>query len=112
LAIKRVINSMERHGIIAKNPFSGGRGGEYQSYRLLRDNGPAFPLVCDRCGEAITARVCDPSKNEKEKEREREKEKEEENPEQERLSSLLQQGTRRGEVPEELKKHLEAKYNG
>jgi hypothetical protein len=72
--VKKYFGQLVRHGYIAKDEnFTGGRAGEYQSYRLIAEAGPEHPTRCKHCGGSLADPVCHKEK-EKEKERETEKE--------------------------------------
>lgn len=49
------------HGYAAPfGTFTGGRAGEYQSWRIVKDTGPDYPLRCEICGRAL----CEPCEKE------------------------------------------------
>jgi hypothetical protein len=64
-----------RHGYVAKiGNGGGGRLGNHQKYKLLSSDF-TYPVVCSKCSQPISAKVCEPPflKREREKEREEEK---------------------------------------
>lgn len=73
--IQKFLLGLRRHGIITKiGAFRSGRPGEFQQYHLAKNSGPVYPTICDRCGQPLSAKICDPSlKKEKEKETEKER---------------------------------------
>lgn len=77
--VRKFVHGMYRHGIVTKiGGYTGGRAGDQQQYHLVKNSGPVYPTVCERCGQALSAKICDPSFKEREKEKETNKEKEEE----------------------------------
>lgn len=52
---RKFVRNLNRHTYVAKHgEHTRGRGGSFQSYRLVRDIGPEYPTVCDLCGKPIT----------------------------------------------------------
>ena len=65
--VRKFAGNLERHGYIEKTGnYTGGRPGEFQLYRLVQDIGPNYPTICNRCGQPLAARFCDPKEKEKE----------------------------------------------
>lgn len=53
--VKKFVRSMTVHGYVAKQAgYVSGRKGAYQTFRLVRDVGPDYPLLCDKCGHKIS----------------------------------------------------------
>ncbi|MFH1984150.1 MAG: hypothetical protein ABIL58_20105 [Pseudomonadota bacterium] len=53
----KFIARLAGHGYLAANGnYAGGRPGEYQAWRLVRDVGPDYPTVCSVCGRPIGER--------------------------------------------------------
>lgn len=52
--LRKFLRNLERHGYVARfGNFKGGRPGEYQPWRLLKDTGPDYPVRCEVCGNPI-----------------------------------------------------------
>jgi len=61
--VKKFVRSLTVHGYVAKfGTYVSGRKGSYQQFRLVRDIGPDYPTVCDRCGNPLSA-ACKPPAN-------------------------------------------------
>lgn len=53
--IRSFLIRLNRHGVIAKNTaIRGGRPGEFQQFRLVKDVGPEYPTVCPTCGRPLS----------------------------------------------------------
>lgn len=51
---RKFIRRLAAHGYVAKQGrFIGGRPGEYQAWRLVRDIGPDYPTRCGTCGRPL-----------------------------------------------------------
>ena len=49
--VKKFLKNMTTHGYVTRHgSYVSGRKGSYQAFRLVRDIGPDYPLVCDKCG--------------------------------------------------------------
>lgn len=74
--VKKYVHMLTCHGYLCKDgTMISGRLGEFQMYRLVRNNGPIHPTRCDVCGESITIKTCVvPEKKETKKETETEPE--------------------------------------
>lgn len=69
--LKKWVRKLAIHGYVAKEGRNRFRtAADYQVYRLARDIGPDHPLVCERCGSAISSIRCEKKEKEKEKEKE------------------------------------------
>ncbi|MDW7643412.1 MAG: hypothetical protein SCI25_00045 [Desulfuromonadales bacterium] len=80
--VRKFVSGLEKHGVIAKHGrYIGGRAGEYQIYRLVKDDGPEYPTVCPVCGQSMSVTRCDPSFLKKDQERKKETNKENSPPE-------------------------------
>jgi hypothetical protein len=52
--VKKFVRNLTIHGYVAKHgDYVSGRKGSYQEFRLVRNIGPDYPTVCDRCGGHI-----------------------------------------------------------
>lgn len=110
--VHQQLADLARHGIVARNTgYSGGRVGEFQVWRLVRELGPEYPLVCDLCGEAVSFKACNPKpkKTKREKQRQTHTDTVTEAPRPEPLPppdpALWHK------VPDEVKERLEAQHN-
>lgn len=77
--VLKFVSILRQHGILTKvGRYTGGRIGEQQQYHLVKNFGPIYPTTCEKCGQPLSAKVCDPSLKETKKEREKETKKEKE----------------------------------
>jgi hypothetical protein len=54
--VRKFIRRLAVHGYVAKHgDYESGHAGVYQGWRLVRDTGPEYPTVCDRCGNVLDA---------------------------------------------------------
>jgi hypothetical protein len=76
--VRKFVHGMHRHGVVTKiGGYVSGRAGDQQQYHLVKNSGPVYPTVCEKCGQPLSAKICDPSLKEREKEKETKKEREE-----------------------------------
>jgi Fe2+ or Zn2+ uptake regulation protein len=69
--LKKWVRMLFVHGVVSKEGRPLFRtAGDFQSYRLRRDSGPDHPLVCERCGQSITAKFCENKETKKQTEEE------------------------------------------
>ncbi len=53
---------LHRHGIVSKiGGYKSGRAGDQQQYVLVKNSGPVYPTICDKCGQPLSVKICDPS---------------------------------------------------
>lgn len=70
----KFVQRLAAHGYLNKvGDFKGGRPGAFQQYQLVIDNGPEYPVVCFRCGQFITEKVCDAALKETKKDKDKER---------------------------------------
>ena len=54
--VRKFLWRLENHGYVAKHDrHESGHAGVYQGWRLVRDIGPKYPMVCNRCGNVLGA---------------------------------------------------------
>lgn len=74
----KFLSRLHRHGVVTKiGGYVSGRAGDQQQYHLVKNSGPVYPAMCEKCGQPLSAKICDPSLKEREKEKETKKEREE-----------------------------------
>jgi len=57
---RKFVQALETHGYVARcGSYVKGIRGVYQTFRLVRDIGPDYPVRCERCGRPI-AQPCEP----------------------------------------------------
>lgn len=70
----KFVQRLTAHGYLAKvGNFKGGRPGDFQQYQLVIDNGPEYPVTCQRCGQFVTEKTCVAAGEETKKETEKER---------------------------------------
>ena len=70
----KFVQRLAAHGYLSKvSGFRGGRPGDYQQYQLVIDNGPDYPVTCQRCGKFVTEKHCADVSTETERHTERER---------------------------------------
>ena len=54
--VQKFVRNLVAHGYVAKyGKINTGQPGSYQPYRLVKDVGPTYPMVCEWCGRPMTA---------------------------------------------------------
>jgi hypothetical protein len=55
--VRKFLVKLNRHGYVAPaGNYVGGRAGSMKPWRIVKDCGPDYPMVCDRCGRPLGER--------------------------------------------------------